>query len=210
MAVKVKNIRLYSRKEVKIVGCLSEREAHQGGWPPAFQLRCGGETGRGDRPPLAVWLHRVVFGRRLFAVGENVEAARLSDINTSRVIVIAYIICVVLTGVFAIYFAICSRSIHPVSGRVSFPGAEGSIVGVVLGVTLVGVIAGHAIRAIPFGAAAGGAGLGDYVYSGTAAWPDRADATQASAMASASRPSWAVAEGWRPDVTAAWNSSSAL
>ena len=46
--------------------------------------------------------------------------------------------------------------------------------------------------------------------SGLTTHPDFADRAQASATASAARPSLAVAEGDRPSVTAAWNSSSAL
>lgn len=96
-------------------------------------------------------LHRTVFGRHLFAVGKNAEAARYSGINTTRVIVSAYVICAVLTGLSAIFFAMYTRSIHPAShgnfyelygiaaavlGGFSLRGGEGSIVGVVLGVVL--------------------------------------------------------------------------
>ena len=40
-----------------------------------------------------VVLHRSVFGRYLYAVGKNEEAARYSGIRTDRVIVAAYVIC---------------------------------------------------------------------------------------------------------------------
>ena len=40
---------------------------------------------------LAVVLHQSVFGRYLFAVGKNEEAARYSGIRTERVIVAAYV-----------------------------------------------------------------------------------------------------------------------
>lgn len=96
-------------------------------------------------------LHRTVFGRHLYAVGKNAEAARYSGINTKRVIMSAYIICAVLTGLSAIFFAMYTRSIHPAShgnfyelyaiaaavlGGFSLRGGEGSIFGVVLGVIL--------------------------------------------------------------------------
>lgn len=96
-------------------------------------------------------LHRSIFGRRLFAVGKNEEAARFAGINTGRVIVTAYIICAVLTGLSAVFFAMYTRSVHPAShgnfyelygiaaavlGGFSLRGGEGSIVGVVLGVVL--------------------------------------------------------------------------
>ena len=47
---------------------------------------------------MAVVLHRTVFGRYLFAVGKNEEAARYSGIRTQRVIVAAYVICIALTA----------------------------------------------------------------------------------------------------------------
>ena len=96
-------------------------------------------------------LHRTVFGRHLFAVGKNDEAARYSGINASRVIVSAYIICTTLTALSAVFFAMYTRSIHPAShgnfyelygiaaavlGGFSLRGGEGSIIGVVLGVIL--------------------------------------------------------------------------
>lgn len=96
-------------------------------------------------------LHRTVFGRHLFAVGKNEEAARFAGINTRRVIIMAYVICAVLTGLSAIFFAMYTRSIQPSShgnfyelygiaaavlGGFSLRGGEGSIVGVVLGVIL--------------------------------------------------------------------------
>lgn len=98
-----------------------------------------------------VVLHRTVFGRHLFAVGKNEEAARFSGIRTDRVIIGAYIICQILTIASAVYFAMYTNSISPAShgnfyelyaiaaavlGGCSLHGGEGSIVGVVLGVVL--------------------------------------------------------------------------
>ena len=95
-----------------------------------------------------VVLHRSVFGRYLYAVGKNEEAARYSGIRTTRVIVAAYVICDVLAALSAIFFAMYTRSILPsghgnfyelyaiaaaVLGGFSLRGGEGSIVGVVLG-----------------------------------------------------------------------------
>ncbi|KAB0677230.1 ABC transporter permease [Aureimonas leprariae] len=102
-----------------------------------------------------VLLHRSVFGRHLFALGQNEEAARYSGIATGRVTVIAYVICTVLTAVAAIFFAMYTRSISPSShgnfyelyaiaaavlGGCSLRGGEGSIVGVVLGTVLLQVL----------------------------------------------------------------------
>ena len=100
-------------------------------------------------------LHRSVFGRHLYAVGKNEEAARFSGIRTTRVIVAAYVICAVLTSIAAIFFAMYTRSILPsghgnfyelyaiaaaVLGGFSLRGGEGSIVGVILGVILLQVL----------------------------------------------------------------------
>ena len=96
-------------------------------------------------------LHRTVFGRHLFAVGKNAEAARYSGINTDRVVIQAYVLCIFLTGISAVFFAMYTRSVQPSShgnfyelygiaaavlGGFSLRGGEGSIVGVVLGVIL--------------------------------------------------------------------------
>ena len=98
-----------------------------------------------------VVLHRSVFGRYLFAVGKNEEAARYSGIRTHQVIIWAYVICQILTAISAIYFAMYTSSITPASqgnfyelyaiaaavlGGFSLRGGEGSVVGVILGVVL--------------------------------------------------------------------------
>ena len=98
-----------------------------------------------------VVLHRSVFGRYLFAVGKNEEAARFSGIRTDRVVLAAYVICAGLTALAAIFFAMYTRSVSPSShgnfyelyaiaaavlGGFSLRGGEGSIIGVVLGTIL--------------------------------------------------------------------------
>jgi ribose transport system permease protein len=102
-----------------------------------------------------VVLHRSVFGRYLFAVGKNEEAARYSGINTKRVTVAAYMICCGLTAFSAVFIAMYTRSISPSShgnfyelyaiaaavlGGCSLRGGEGSIIGVVLGTILLQVL----------------------------------------------------------------------
>jgi ribose transport system permease protein len=131
---------------------------------PALEWLISGRTGGVPHSIIAfsiiaviAWfvLHRTVFGRHLFAVGKNEEAARFTGINTKRVIVTAYVICAVLTGLSAIFFAMYTRSIQPAShgnfyelyaiaaavlGGFSLRGGEGSVVGVVLGVILLQVL----------------------------------------------------------------------
>jgi ribose transport system permease protein len=100
-------------------------------------------------------LHRSVFGRYLFAVGKNEEAARYSGIRTDRIITAAYVISGALCGLSAIYLAMYTRSISPAShgnfyelygiaaavlGGCSLRGGEGSILGIVLGAILLQIL----------------------------------------------------------------------
>ena len=100
-------------------------------------------------------LHRSVFGRYLYAVGKNEEAARYSGIRSDRVVISAYIVCGGLTAFAAILIAMYTRSISPavhgsfyelyaiaaaVLGGCSLRGGEGSIIGVVLGTILLQVL----------------------------------------------------------------------
>jgi ribose transport system permease protein len=104
---------------------------------------------------MGVVLHRSVFGRYLFAVGKNEEAARYSGINSQRIIASAYVICGGLAGLAAVFFAMYTRSISPAShggfyelygiaaavlGGCSLRGGEGSVVGIVLGAVLLQVL----------------------------------------------------------------------
>src|SRR5262245_191363 len=104
---------------------------------------------------MGVVLHRSVFGRYLYPVGKNEEAARYSGICTPCVTIAAYVICCGLTAVAAIFIAMYTRSISPAShgnfyelyaiaaavlGGCSLRGGEGSILGVVLGTVLLQVL----------------------------------------------------------------------
>lgn len=104
---------------------------------------------------LSIILHHSVFGRYLFAVGKNEEAARYSGINSKAITIWAYVICSALAGVSTIYFAMYTRSISPAShgtfyelygiaaavlGGCSLRGGEGSILGVALGAVLIQVL----------------------------------------------------------------------
>jgi ribose transport system permease protein len=102
-----------------------------------------------------VVLHRSVYGRHLFATGRNEVAARYSGIRTNSVIMSAYVILGCLTGVSAIIFAFYTNSVSPSShgnffelygiaaavlGGCSLRGGEGSVVGILLGTTLLQVL----------------------------------------------------------------------
>ncbi len=105
----------------------------------------------------AMWvlLHRSVFGRYLYAVGRNEEAARFSGIRTGAVVAGAYIICGGLAGLSTILLVFYTNSVSPSSfgnfyelyaiaaavlGGCSLRGGEGSIVGIVLGTVLLQVL----------------------------------------------------------------------
>ena len=61
-------------------------------------------------------LNRTVFGRHLYAVGGNAEAARRSGINVRRVRTLAFMICSGLASIAGMLFASRSNSISPTTG----------------------------------------------------------------------------------------------
>jgi ribose transport system permease protein len=102
-----------------------------------------------------VVLHRSVFGRYLYAVGKNEEAARFSGIRTDAVVAGAYVISGGLAGVSTILLVFYTNSVSPSSfgnfyelyaiaaavlGGCSLRGGEGSILGIVLGTVLLQVL----------------------------------------------------------------------
>jgi ribose transport system permease protein len=102
-----------------------------------------------------VVLHRSVYGRYLLAVGRNEEAARFSGISTRRIIVSAYVLSGLLTGIAGVLFAFYTNSVSPsthgnfyelygiaaaVLGGCSLRGGEGSIIGIVIGTALLQVL----------------------------------------------------------------------
>ena len=104
---------------------------------------------------MGVMLHRSVYGRYLFAVGKNEEAARFSGIPTKAVITGAYVIAGTLAGISSVFFVFYTQSVSPsahgnfyelyaiaaaVLGGCSLRGGEGSIIGIVLGSVLLQVL----------------------------------------------------------------------
>jgi ribose transport system permease protein len=104
---------------------------------------------------LGVGVHRSVPGRWLFATGDNEAAARLAGIPTDRVLVGAYAVCGLTTGVAAILFAFYTNSIQPgtfgafyelygiaaaVLGGCRLTGGAGSVPGVLFGTAVIVVI----------------------------------------------------------------------
>jgi len=101
-----------------------------------------------------VLLNRTPFGRYVYAVGGNREAARLAGIRTDRVIIGVYAICGFLAALSGILLASRLNSGQPnaglmyeldviaavVVGGTSLFGGRGSIVGTFVGAMLIGVL----------------------------------------------------------------------
>ncbi|HMD14329.1 MAG TPA: ABC transporter permease, partial [Bacteroidota bacterium] len=94
------------------------------------------------------------FGRYVYAVGGNAEAARLAGIDTKKTLLMVYIISGVLAAVSGILLASRMNSGQPnaglmyeldviaavVVGGTSLSGGKGSIVGTFIGAMLIGVL----------------------------------------------------------------------
>jgi ribose transport system permease protein len=100
---------------------------------------------------VGILLHRSIWGRYLYAVGRNEEAARYSGINSARMITSAYVLNGLIAGIAGIFIAVDSESVAPaghamgyelsaiaaaVVGGCSLWGGEGSVIGIVLGTIL--------------------------------------------------------------------------
>ena len=103
----------------------------------------------------AVLLNRTIYGRYLLALGRNEQAARFSGINTTRITMMAYLICSLLAGLGGVLFALDVNSIQPsglgefyelyaiaaaVLGGCSLRGGEGTILGVLIGAAVMRVL----------------------------------------------------------------------
>jgi ribose transport system permease protein len=106
---------------------------------------------------IIMWLvlHRSVYGRYLFAVGRNEEAARFSGVSTRLVIGGTYVLAGLLTGISGLLFAFYTNDVSPstqgnfyelygiaaaVLGGCSLRGGEGSILGILIGTALLLVL----------------------------------------------------------------------
>lgn len=104
---------------------------------------------------LGFLVHFSTFGRHLFAVGGNEQAARYSGVPVDRVKTLAYILAATLTGFAAILIALYTNAIQPAShgqfyelyaiaaavlGGCSLRGGEGTVPGVLLGAALIQIL----------------------------------------------------------------------
>lgn len=106
---------------------------------------------------LLMWLilHRSVYGRHLFAIGRNMNAARFAGIRIERVVALAYVISGALAGLASILIAVYTNGVTPavhgryyefygiaavVLGGCSLRGGEGSVIGILLGVAIIQIL----------------------------------------------------------------------
>ena len=104
---------------------------------------------------IGVFLHRTVYGRYLFALGRNEEAARYSGIRTDRMVIVAYTLCGGCAGVSGVLLSLDINSMQPsnfgsfyelyaiaaaVLGGCSLRGGEGHVLGIVLGTSILRVL----------------------------------------------------------------------
>lgn len=102
----------------------------------------------------AVLLHRTRYGRHLFAIGGNREAARLSGLPLVFCEVTVYLMCSVLAGVAGLIHSSQLYSAEPASGAgfelnaiaavvvggTSFSGGVGSMHGTLIGAIIIGIL----------------------------------------------------------------------
>jgi len=104
---------------------------------------------------IGIFLHLTVWGRHLYALGQNEEAARYSGINVDGLKIVAYTISGLLAGVAGVLLALDTNSVQPsdagksyelygiaaaVLGGCSLRGGEGTVVGIVVGATILTVL----------------------------------------------------------------------
>jgi ribose transport system permease protein len=100
-------------------------------------------------------LNRTVFGRLIYAIGNNEEAVRLAGHNVRAYKIAAFVICGAAVGVGAVIYMTRLTIASPISGigfelnaiaaviigGTSLSGGRGSIVGTLLGACIIGVLA---------------------------------------------------------------------
>ncbi|ARN21358.1 ABC transporter permease [Piscinibacter gummiphilus] len=100
-------------------------------------------------------LNRTVFGRLVYAIGNNEEAVRLAGHSVRAVKIAAFVICGAAVGVGAVIYMTRLTIASPISGigfelnaiaaviigGTSLSGGRGSIVGTLLGACIIGVLA---------------------------------------------------------------------
>lgn len=102
----------------------------------------------------AIILNKTKTGRYILCLGSNKEAVRLSGVNVRKYEMLAYVICGVLVGIAAIFFAGAFTTVKPgygdqynneaiaaaVMGGTSMAGGIASIGGTIIGVMIIGLL----------------------------------------------------------------------
>ena len=101
------------------------------------------------------FMRYTVYGRYLYAIGRNREAARYSGVKVDRMQTGAYLVSAVLAGLAGILYATYTNSVQPattgqayelyaiaaaVLGGCSMRGGEGTILGVIVGASIMRVM----------------------------------------------------------------------
>jgi ribose transport system permease protein len=99
-------------------------------------------------------LKKTVFGRMIYAIGNNEEAVRLSGHNTKVYKVAAFVICGATVGMAAVMYMLRLNIASPILGNgfelsaiaavviggTSMSGGKGSLIGTLIGAAIIGVL----------------------------------------------------------------------
>ncbi len=109
-------------------------------------------------------LEKTTFGRKVYGIGGNIEASRLSGINVKKQIYKIYMLSGILSSIAGIVLLGRINSGQPTAGEgyemdiitacilggISFTGGEGSLSGVVIGLLIIGTLTnGMTLMGIP-------------------------------------------------------------
>ncbi len=99
-------------------------------------------------------LHKTIFGRRLYAMGNNITASRFSGVKADRIKLTVFTLAGLMSGVYAIFLTSTMMSTRPnvangaeldviamaVLGGVSTAGGKGSMIGPIIAVFVIGFL----------------------------------------------------------------------
>jgi len=102
----------------------------------------------------SIFLNKTVTGRRIYAVGGNEEATRISGVNTGRIKLLVYTLCSALAGFAGIITASKLGIGQPTSGTgfeldaiaavaiggASLAGGAGTVSGTIMGAAIIGIL----------------------------------------------------------------------
>ncbi|MEI8200483.1 MAG: ABC transporter permease [Eubacteriales bacterium] len=102
----------------------------------------------------SIFLNKTVTGRRIYAVGGNEEATRISGVNTGKIKILVYTLCSALAGFAGIITASKLGIGQPTSGTgfemdaiaavaiggASLSGGSGTVAGTIIGAAIMGIL----------------------------------------------------------------------